>query len=83
VTVLPDVKSTKFRQLIDFYLVTLVLHHLWGEDMTVTAHDKARNKIAADLLKNSGRGVDEVNESIKGPTHRNRSTSHSATTCLW
>jgi hypothetical protein len=46
----------------DFYSLTRLLHAIREEGKTVTAHDSARNALAGELLRDFGRGVDEVND---------------------
>jgi len=62
---LPNLRTTRFRQIADFYTLTMLLHTLREEGMTVTAHGGARNAVAAALLTDFGHGVDEVNELTK------------------
>jgi hypothetical protein len=60
--VLPDLRTTRFCQMADFYSLTRLLHAIREEGKTVTAHDSARNALAGELLRDFGRGVDEVND---------------------
>lgn len=60
--VLPDLKTTRFRNGSDFYTLGLLLHRFREEGKTITAHDSARNALAGSLLREFGRNVDEVIE---------------------
>ncbi len=59
---LPDLKTTRFRRLADFYSLTILLHRYRDEGSTLTTHDSARNMLAGALLRDFGRGVDQVAE---------------------
>lgn len=74
--ILPNLKTTRFRQLADFYTLTLLLHRLRSEGVGITAHDSHKNALAGSLLTEFGRRVDEVNE--KNRKHKNigRSEEH-------
>jgi len=63
--VLPDLETTRFHQMADFYSLTRLLHAIREEGKTVTAHHSARNALAGELLRDFGRGVDEVNNLTK------------------
>jgi hypothetical protein len=63
--VLPDLKTTRFHNSIDFYSLALLLHRYREEGKSVTAHDGKRNSLAGALLRDFGRGVDEVNDQIR------------------
>jgi 5-methylcytosine-specific restriction endonuclease McrA len=63
-TILPDLKTTRFRQLADFYTLVLLLYRYRQEGRSVTAHNSTRNLLAGSLLRDFGLGVDEVNEKI-------------------
>lgn len=62
--ILPDVRTTRFRRLADFYSLVLLLHTLRTEGMSVTAHNSARNQLAGGLLREFGAAVDEVNDKM-------------------
>lgn len=59
--VLPDIRTTRFHRLADFYTLVLLLHRLRSEGMSITAHNGARNHLAGSLLTEFGATVDEVN----------------------
>jgi len=63
--ILPQLKTTRFRQLADFYTLVLLLHCLHDEGLAVNGHSSARNKLAGELLTDFGRGVDEVSEKVR------------------
>jgi len=56
----PKIKASRFRQITDFYSLSLLVGKFEQEGMILT--DKKRNKIAWDLLRNFGIKVDEVRE---------------------
>ncbi len=62
---LPDLKESRFHQLADFYSLVILIHHYREEGRTITAHDSRRNELAGALLRDFGRGVDEVAEQIR------------------
>lgn len=59
-TMLPDLKTTRFHQIADFYTLTVLIHRLWSDGLAVSAHAGSRNELAGELLREFGRGVDEV-----------------------
>jgi 5-methylcytosine-specific restriction endonuclease McrA len=63
--ILPHLKSTRFRQIADFYTLVLLLHRMYNEGLAVNGHASARNKLAGSLLTDFGRGVDEVSDMAK------------------
>ncbi|HVL98047.1 MAG TPA: HNH endonuclease signature motif containing protein [Egibacteraceae bacterium] len=63
--VLPGLKTTRFHRRADFYTLVLLLHRLWDEGRTVTAHGSERNKVAGALLTEFGAAVDRVSEKQK------------------
>lgn len=63
--VLPDLKTTRFRNSVDFYTLSLLLHRYKEEGKAVSAHNSQRNALAAALLRDFAKGVDEVNEQIR------------------
>jgi hypothetical protein len=65
VAILPDLRTTRYRQAADFYSLVMLLNSYREEGRTITAHDSGRNALAADLLRDFGRGVDEVNDLSK------------------
>ncbi|MEY2447127.1 MAG: hypothetical protein QOH79_603 [Acidimicrobiaceae bacterium] len=64
-SVLPDLKTTRFHNSVDFYSLALLLHRYREEGKAVSAHDSKRNALAGALLRDFGRGVDEVNDQIR------------------
>jgi hypothetical protein len=64
-TVLPDLKTTRFHNGVDFYTLALLLHRYKEEGKAVSAHSSQRNALAGALLRDFARGVDEVNEQIR------------------
>jgi hypothetical protein len=52
--VLPDLKTTRFRNGSDFYTLALLLHRFREEGKTITAHGSARNALAGGLLREFG-----------------------------
>jgi len=74
-TILPDLKTTRFRQLADFYSLVLLLHELRAEGLAVSTHGSHRNALAGSLLRNFGLDVDRVSENVakgKGITELER-----------
>jgi hypothetical protein len=65
VAVLPDLKTTRFRNGSDYYSLALLLHRYREEGKAITAHDSARNALAGALLRDFARGVDEVNDQMR------------------
>ncbi len=63
--ILPHLKTTRFRQIADFYTLVLLLHRMHEEGLAVNGHASARNKLAGELLADFGRGVDEVSIKVK------------------
>jgi hypothetical protein len=63
--VLPDMRTTRFHNSVDFYTLSLLLHRYKEEGRAVSAHNSQRNKLAGALLRDFARGVDEVNEQIR------------------
>lgn len=63
--VLPDMKSTRFRNTTDFYSLALLLHTLREEGQSISAHNSIRNSVAAALLRDFARNVDEVNDQMR------------------
>lgn len=64
-SVLPDLKTTRLHNGTDFYSLALLLHRYKEEGKAVSAHDSKRNALAAALLRDFARGVDEVNDQIR------------------
>jgi 5-methylcytosine-specific restriction endonuclease McrA len=64
IAILPDIRTTRFRRLADFYSLVLLLHRYREEGRTITAHDSARNALAGALLRDFGLSVDEVAEQL-------------------
>src|SRR3974390_1135780 len=44
-TILPDLKTTRFRQLTDFYSLVLLFHELRSEGLGVSTHGSQRNAL--------------------------------------
>jgi hypothetical protein len=63
--VLPDLKTTRLRNSVDFYTLSLLLHRYKEEGKAISAHNSQRNALAGALLRDFARGVDEVNEQIR------------------
>lgn len=63
--ILPHIKTTRYRQIADFYTLVLLLHRMYDEGLAVNGHASARNKLAGELLTDFGLGVDEVSERAK------------------
>jgi len=63
--VLPDLKTTRLHNGVDFYSLALLLHRYKEEGKAVSAHSSQRNALAGALLRDFARGVDEVNEQIR------------------
>ncbi len=63
--VLPDLKTTRFHNGVDFYTLALLLHRYREEGKAVSAHHSQRNALAGALLRDFARGVDEVNDLIR------------------
>jgi hypothetical protein len=60
--VLPDLRTTRFRNGSDFYTLALLMHRMWEEGKTITSHASTRNALAGALLREFGRNVDEAIE---------------------
>lgn len=63
--VLPDLKTTRFRNGSDFYTLALLLHSFKEEGKTITKHASERNALAGALLRDFGWGVDDANERLR------------------
>ncbi len=63
-SILPDLKTTRFHQLADFYSLVLLFHELRSEGLAVSTHGSQRNALAGSLLRNFGLDVDRVSESM-------------------
>lgn len=61
---LPDLRTTRFHRLADFYTLVLLLHRLRSEGLSVTTHNSARNRLAGELLRSFGTGVDVVGDKL-------------------
>lgn len=61
---LPDLRSTRFHRLADFYSLVLLLHRYRDEGLSITAHNSARNSLAGSLLRQYGLAVDQVNDKL-------------------
>ena len=59
---LPTIKSTRFKQIADFYTLVVLIARLRHEGKTISLKDLNRLKLAGAMLVEFGRGVDEVNE---------------------
>jgi hypothetical protein len=57
-TIFPNIEETRFRQLSDFYTLTVLVQKFEHEKLILT--DKKRNRLAADLLTTLSVGVDEL-----------------------
>lgn len=62
VVLLPDLKTTRFKQRADFYTLVCGLIQTKAEGQVVTAHDAQRNDLAGELLRGFALGVEEVSE---------------------
>ncbi len=62
--VLPNLRSTRFRQITDFYTLVLTLHRMRTEGYAVSRHDSARNALAGSLLTSFGHEVDRLSEQL-------------------
>jgi len=62
--ILPKIEETRFSHLADFYTLVLLIHRLWSEGLTVTAHDGHRNELAGELLRRFSMDVDQVSDGI-------------------
>ena len=56
----PDIKSTRFHQLSDFYTLIFLIAQFEAEGRILT--DRRRNRLAAELLTAFSTGVDQVRE---------------------
>lgn len=63
--VLPDLKSTRFRNGTDFYTLLLLLHRYKEEGKAMNKHESRRNKLAGALLRDFARGVEEVSDRLR------------------
>ncbi|MFM7270829.1 MAG: HNH endonuclease family protein [Actinomycetes bacterium] len=59
---LPDIKTTRFHRLADFYSLVLLISRFRSEGLSINAHNSARSRLAGGLLREFGASVDEVNE---------------------
>lgn len=64
-TILPDLKTTRLRQMADFYSLVMLVSGYRAENRSITAHDSSRNALAGELLRDFARGVDEVADQIR------------------
>ena len=64
-TILPDLRTTRFHQLADFYTFILLMARYGDEGRAVSTHNSHRNALAGALLSDFGTAVDEVNQRIK------------------
>ncbi|CAB5009708.1 MAG: DUF262 domain-containing protein [Actinobacteria bacterium] len=64
-TVLPNIKSTRFHRSSDFYSLVLLLLRLRDQGALVNNHNSARQRLAGQLLTDFGAGVDEVQDLIQ------------------
>lgn len=62
---LPDIKSTRFRQIADFYTLVLLVVSLRSEGKAISLKDVRRLRLAGRILLEFGRGVDEAKEMNK------------------
>ena len=67
--ILPDLKSTRFRNGTDFYSLVLLVHRLKEEGKSLSAHDSKRNALAGSLLKKFAQSVDELSDHLKNIEH--------------
>jgi hypothetical protein len=63
--ILPHLRTTRFRQIADFYTLVVLLCRFHDEGSVVNAHSSERNALAGALLTDFGRGVDEASEKIR------------------
>jgi hypothetical protein len=63
--ILPDLRTTRLSNSVDFYTLTLLLHRLKEDGWAISAHNSQRNAFAGALLRDFARGVDEVQEQIR------------------
>ena len=61
-TILPNLRSTRFRKRADFYSLVTLLLQLKRQGQAVNAHSSHRNTLAGELLADFGASVDEVSE---------------------
>jgi hypothetical protein len=61
--IFPNLKTTRFRQLSDFYTLAFLVSQLEAEGRILT--DRRRNRLAADLLAAFSTGVDQIRERQK------------------
>ncbi len=61
--IFPNLKTTRFRQLSDFYTLAFLVAQLEAEGRILT--DRRRNRLAADLLAAFSTGVDQIRERQK------------------
>lgn len=65
VAILPDLKTTRFHNGVDFYSLALLFDEYKEEGKAVSARHSSRNALAGALLRDFGRGVDEVSDLIR------------------
>jgi hypothetical protein len=61
----PNIKSTRFRQISDFYTLVLLIASVKSEGKAISLKDVRRLRLAGDILLEFGRGVDEAKEMNK------------------
>ncbi len=59
----PEIKSTRFHNLVDFYSLFLVVWEMRSQNFVLA--DRKRNRIADGLVRRLSTGVDELREQLK------------------
>jgi len=62
--ILPNLRTTRFHRVADFYTLVLLLAIYRSEGISVNARNRKQNKLAGSLLVEFGAAVDQVNELV-------------------
>jgi 5-methylcytosine-specific restriction endonuclease McrA len=62
--ILPNLRTTRFHRVADFYSLVLLLASYRAEGLSINSRNSKQNKLAGSLLEKFGATVDEVNDLI-------------------
>lgn len=62
--ILPNLRTTRFHRVADFYSLVLLLASYRSEGLSINSRNSKQNKLAGSLLEKFGATVDEVNDLI-------------------